>query len=424
MWSRTQVAGSDEGIATRACRAARMLAAVVGVFTVIAGIPCVAVGQSGAGGAAETGAVRAGRAVTVQVADELVTRALDRAGANRAEMEKALASAPVEQRPVMRWLVAHMPEGDLKTLDAGFLLEECDGATRTWSQSRWSVPQEIFLDAILPYASVNEKREHWRKDFKERFAGLVKDAKSTSEAAAILNREVFGMVKVKYSTQRKKADQSPSESMESGLASCTGLSVLLIDACRAVGVPARFVGTALWSDRSGNHSWVEIWDDGWHFTGAAEPTGDTLDQGWFTDRAATARGDDPLMGIYAVTWNQSPASFPMVWLPEDTSVRAVDVTERYTSQARGVAEGKARLRMRVTSGGTRAAAKVLVRDLKGAVLFEGMSKDERFDANDHLTAVLPIGEVVRVEVNGAGPVEVKVERDEQLVELTAVKGSR
>ena len=63
------------------------------------------------------------------------------------------------------------------------------------------------------------------------------------------------------------------ESMETGLASCTGLSILLIDACRSVGVPARFVGTPLWADGSGNHSWVEIWDGGWHFVGAAEPAG-------------------------------------------------------------------------------------------------------------------------------------------------------
>ena len=51
-------------------------------------------------------------------------------------------------------------------------------------------------------------------------------------------------------------------------------TAMVIDACRAVGVPARFVGTPLWADKSGNHSWVEVWDKGWHFTGAAEPAGD------------------------------------------------------------------------------------------------------------------------------------------------------
>ena len=39
--------------------------------------------------------------------------------------------------------------------------------------------------------------------------------------------------------------------METGVATCTGLSILLVDACRSVGVPARIAGTPLWS----NNSW-------------------------------------------------------------------------------------------------------------------------------------------------------------------------
>ena len=63
-------------------------------------------------------------------------------------------------------------------------------------------------------------------------------------------REVFKAVNVKYhATKRLKPDQSPSESMKIGYASCSGLSIILVDACRAVGVPARVVGTPL---RRGN----------------------------------------------------------------------------------------------------------------------------------------------------------------------------
>jgi hypothetical protein len=39
--------------------------------------------------------------------------------------------------------------------------------------------------------------------------------------------------------------------------------------------------------------------------------------------------------------------------------------------------------------GDRTTASVTVKDREGHVIFEGTSKDERFDANDHLTAVLP-----------------------------------
>ena len=55
--------------------------------------------------------------------------------------------------------------------------------------------------------------------------------------------------------------------MRQGMASCTGLSILLVDALRSVGIPARFAGTASWHDDRGNHSWTEVrLDDGWHFT--------------------------------------------------------------------------------------------------------------------------------------------------------------
>lgn len=237
-------------------------------------------------------------------AEDLVTAALDRAGDNRVQLQRALDDAPAAQRESVEFLLANMPERDLRSLSAEFLLENVKLAHEAWDQATWryDLPREIFLNNVLPYANINERRDAWRKDFRERFGPLVKDAKAPSAAAAILNQQVFPLVKVRYSTQRPKADQSPYESIKSGTASCTGLSVLLIDACRAVGVPARFAGTPLWSDKSGNHSWVEVWDDGWHFTGAAEPSGDKLDQAWFIQRASQAKPDDARHAIYAVSF--------------------------------------------------------------------------------------------------------------------------
>jgi len=149
------------------------------------------------------------------------------------------------------------------------------------------------------------------------------------------------MLNVRYSTKRPKADQSPYESIEARLASCTGLSIILIDACRAVGVPARFVGTPLWSDGSGNHSWVEIWDGDWHFTGAAEPAGDELDRAWFAGKAAAARSDVPRNAIYAVSFEWTPLRFPIIWRRGIDYVRAVNVTERYAlSEERAFAQSE------------------------------------------------------------------------------------
>lgn len=37
---------------------------------------------------------------------------------------------------------------------------------------------------------------------------------------------------------------SPGQTLAAGYASCTGLSIFLADACRAVGIPARVAGAA------------------------------------------------------------------------------------------------------------------------------------------------------------------------------------
>lgn len=316
---------------------------------------------------------------------------------------EALDGIDPAQRPGLEFLITHMPAGDRESLDVELVLENVDYAYRAWQQAPWhaQVSEELFLNEILPYANINERRDRWRKDFYERFRPLVAEAQTVSEAAAILNNQVFPMVEVIYSTKRPKADQSPYESIEAGMASCTGLSVLLVDACRSVGVPARFVGTPLWADGSGNHSWVEVWDDGWHFTGAAEPTGDRLNEAWFTGRAAQAKPDDRERAIYAVSFKRTPLTLPMVWKPDADSVYAINVTERYLEKE-AIPEGMARLQFRVRdTAGARLEIPIVVQETDGAPLHSGTSRGDSYDANDHLTFHLPIGKSIEILVHGA-----------------------
>ncbi|MDE0914431.1 MAG: hypothetical protein OSB57_04555 [Planctomycetota bacterium] len=346
------------------------------------------------------------------------------AGENRSELEAALAQAPKEQRADLEFLFQHMPPSDLSSLSAEFLLEHLTYAHRAWASSPWQarISRDLFRNEILPYASINERRDAWRRDFHERFSPLIAEAKSPAEAAAILNQKVFPLLGVSYSTKRRKADQSPYESMETGLASCTGLSVLLIDACRSVGVPARFVGTPLWADGSGNHSWVEIWDDGWHFTGAAEPTGDELDRAWFTGRASKAIPADERHGIFAVSFKSTTQRFPLVWRPEADFVHAVDVTGRYVAGDMDWPEGTVRVRFCATDADARLAGQLTVLDAKGKRVFEGQTRGANFDANDHLTGFLIPGCRYEAQWSHAGDsrkVRFQVEKDEQLVNLEA-----
>jgi hypothetical protein len=332
-------------------------------------------------------------------------RVLERAGGNRSEIARALADAPTTQRSAMEWLVAHMPDVDLATLDAAFLLAHVDAAYNAWKSAPWSarIDEDMFRDGILPYASVSETRELWFPALRERSRAIVDGITCPAQAAVRLNQRIFPEWKVQYSTKRRRADQSPSESIESGLASCTGLSILLVNACRSVGIPARFVGVPLWIDGSGNHSWVEIWDgERWRYTGAAEPTEDRLDEGWFSGRAAGQNRDKPEHAIYAVTWRKTGIDFPMVFDASRPRARAIDVTDRYTAKSAALPSDRRVVRVLVRDLGTslRVRADVEVLGADGAMLARGRTNDETRDLNDHLELVVPVDATMSYRVDG------------------------
>jgi predicted esterase len=264
----------------------------------------------------------------------LVRTGLERAGNNAAELRQALDEVPENHKEGMRFLIAYMPERDSKSLSANFLLENVRYAYVAWHEAPWRdrISKAMFLNNVLPYACINERRDDWRRDFFEKFKPLVADAESPGEAAVILNQKIFSMLQVRFSRQRVKADQSPYETIEAGTASCTGLSVLLVAACRAVGIPARFAGTPSWTNNRGNHSWVEVWDDGWHYMGAAEPAGDQLDRAWFSGRAKEARHEHRLHAIYATSFQPTAIKFPLAWDRSADYVYADNVTKRYTRE--------------------------------------------------------------------------------------------
>ncbi len=263
-----------------------------------------------------------------------LAEALAEAGANRAELVAALRTVRPEHREAAAFLIAHMPSRDLTSLSRGFLVENIELACKARAEMPWGkgVPDELFLNDVLPYASINERRDRWRPDFYRRFAPVVRDCKTPGEAARKLNRTIFKTLGVQYhATKRPKPDQSPLESVAAGYASCSGLSVLLIDACRAVSIPARFVGTPRWVKKRGNHSWVEAWDGRcWRFLGAAEPG--PFDQTWFVARAREADPSRPEHRVYAASFRRTPTWFPLVWDLKVRYVRAVDVTPFYTAR--------------------------------------------------------------------------------------------
>ena len=261
-----------------------------------------------------------------------LARSLERAGDNAAELKRAIETIEPAFRADMEWLVATMPEIDLKALKAEFLVKNVRLAERARAEAPWgkAIPESIFRQYVLPYVNVNERRDDWRQDFFDRFTKEAWKFKDPIDATKWINDHLPDALNVHFhATKRRKPDQSPYESMELNYASCTGLSILVIDACRACGIPARMVGCPAWKKVQGNHNWVEVWWDRWHNVGdsGSDPRG--VD--WVEERCRTETDpDDWVHAVYAAVWRPTNTKYPLVWAFEIEYVPAVNITRFYT----------------------------------------------------------------------------------------------
>ncbi|MEO0716523.1 MAG: transglutaminase-like domain-containing protein, partial [Planctomycetota bacterium] len=278
-------------------------------------------------------------------------------------IEQAAELGP-EARAAAEFLTEHAPKRDTD-LPINLLLDNLRLAMQARAEFPWAaqVPIDVFHNDVLPYAVFDETREPWRAAMLERVRPIVVGATTATEAAQRINRDLFDQLGVEYNTARSKTNQSPREAIAEGKATCTGLSILLVSACRAAGIPARAAGVANWADKRGNHTWVEVYDNGtWHFTGADEFTPAGLDRGWFVNDAARAIPGSREHAVWATSWQHTAHTFPMIWSPADNSVPAIDVTTRYTNPNKTNPDtaDQAQLFLRVwtTAGGNRIAATV------------------------------------------------------------------
>jgi len=328
-------------------------------------------------------------AVALGQAGEALDAALAKAGDNRAELEAFIATAQkthgeLGQRAA-EFLVEGMPPGDLSSIESAFLTENLDLAMKARKEFPWcaQLPETLFFNDVLPYASLDETREHWRPDFYRKCRAIVAKASTATEAVQAINSKLFNLINVHYNTGRKRPNQSPAESIAQGRATCTGLSIILVDACRSVGVASRVAGTPLWTNKRGNHTWSEIWDDGWHFTGSDEYNAAGLNRGWFVGAASKADKSNWEHSIYATSWKKTSTRFPMVWDIDATQVNAFNVTDRYRGKSnKDNVEDDLFVRVREREGGKRLEVQAELIDSKNKVLASHKTKAGRADLND------------------------------------------
>jgi hypothetical protein len=217
-----------------------------------------------------------------------ISDALSIAGDNSTALINAIVSCPDSWLPGAIFLVENMPMEDLAVVTEDGLIENIRMAYQVRADFPWTarLTESDFLHYVLPMRVSQEPLENWRGYFLEQLRPRIENLATLDDVALEVNRWCGERVGFKP-TQRR--DQGPFETLASGYGRCEEMMIVYIDACRAVGVPARQAWTPYWGFTDNNHAWAEVMgEDGkWHYVGACEPS-DRLDDAWFNESVRRA----------------------------------------------------------------------------------------------------------------------------------------
>ncbi len=151
------------------------------------------------------------------------------------------------------------------------------------------LPQSIFYEYVLNYANVNENRNNIRPYLNQYLIQPLFFPNSSSSPSAespvvpllptksnhtmvdaihLINTNMWCLLApsrhadcIRFVSGQTPVIFDPMSVLTFGYGSCTGISILLVQALRTAGIPARLAGTPAWNQnvQHGNHNWVEVW---------------------------------------------------------------------------------------------------------------------------------------------------------------------
>jgi hypothetical protein len=231
---------------------------------------------------------------------ESVRLSLNEAGENAPELIKVMTMLTGRELEWACFLIGTMPFPDLISIKADYLLEHIHYTSLSRDKYKWmrQIPEDVFLAYVLPYRISSEPIVPHRKYFFDQLDPLVENCADMFEVSYQVNLWLGGErkgVRARVHFEPGEArNKSPFGTLLSGRGRCGELTITLIAALRAVGVPARSVYTPSWVKSENNHAWTEIQAEGkWYAMGSGHPSmqsalADTAGRSWFTEPAATA----------------------------------------------------------------------------------------------------------------------------------------
>lgn len=278
------------------------------------------------------------------------------------------------------WLRARVPTWDKENmmtlfgtpagvdgLDTGLVTVGVNASLHAKVEYPWArgVARDVWYDYNLPYASVNEARSNWRPLLRQQVDPLLQGLRtdggwedvSVDAVVEVVNANMWsalapsGTDDIWFNAGSTPLVFDPMSVMQYGYASCTGISLLLLDALKSVGVCARLAGTPAWHGikQNGNHNWIEVFNPDTRQWGILEGKpaggGESLRDPcsvWFCNPDNFPYGANST-AVFAARFDRVDADtyYRMSWDPSNMQVPGVDRTEWYrqTCAACGAAVG-------------------------------------------------------------------------------------
>ncbi|NQS97593.1 MAG: transglutaminase domain-containing protein [candidate division Zixibacteria bacterium] len=152
---------------------------------------------------------------------------------------------------------------DSQTITADFLIIQIDYAFRAWREKPWAkeLSFDSFCEYVLPYRGSSEPLESWREYFWLKYEDIedkMTDSSNPIEAVCIINDNIKSWFSFDSRFYYHPTDQGMTEMLENRMGRCEDMTNLTIYAMRANGLAVTSDYTPYWANTGNNHAWNAI----------------------------------------------------------------------------------------------------------------------------------------------------------------------
>lgn len=152
---------------------------------------------------------------------------------------------------------------DLNVITADFLINQINYAFRAWREKPWArwMSFSQFCEYVLPYRGSNEPLENWRDTFWQKYQGIqgkMTDSTDPIEAAKLINNDIMTWFGFDSRYYYHPTDQGMAEMLANHKGRCEDMTNVTIYAMRANGLAVTSDYTPYWANAGNNHAWNAI----------------------------------------------------------------------------------------------------------------------------------------------------------------------